>query len=131
MQPLCFLQYLTQFISAFFELLRTFFDDDIALFGSVVAVFVCREVEVEVGAAFEESFFRGVTLAERFLKTFVPIAFRFEFRLFENHVKGVQVMFQFEIDSPFGGWEDDGNLVFGPWDFIDVSSILLLANMNG
>ena len=37
------------------------------------------------------------------------------------------MMFQFEVDGPFGGGEDDGNLMFRPRNFIDVRRILLLV----
>ena len=86
-----------------------------------------RKVEIEVGATFEESFFRRVTLAEGFLETSIAVAFGFEFGFLENHVEGVEVMFQFEVDCSFGSGEDDGNFVFLPGDFIDISSILLSA----
>jgi hypothetical protein len=120
-----FLQHDPQLFFTFLELLGTFFDDDVALLRSVVAVLVRRKVEIEVGATFEESFFRRVTLAEGFLETFIAVAFGFEFGFLENHVEGVEMMFQFEVDCSFGGGEDDGNFVFRPGDFIDISSVLL------
>jgi hypothetical protein len=36
------------------------------------------------------------------------------------------MMLQFEVDGPFSGREDDGNLVFRPGDFVDVGGVLLL-----
>ena len=120
-----FLQNDAQLVFTFLELLGTFFDDDVALFRGIVTVLVSGEIEIEVGAAFEESFFRRVALAERFLETFIAVAFGFEFRLFEDHVEGVEMMFQFEVDCAFSCGEDNGNFVFRPGDFIDISRVLL------
>jgi len=63
-------------------------------------------------------------LTERFLETFVAVAFGFEFAFLEDHVKGVEVVFQFKIDRTFGGRKDNLDLVFCPWDLIDVCSVL-------
>lgn len=37
------------------------------------------------------------------------------------------MVFEFEINSAFGSGKDNGDFVFSPGDFIDVSGILLLA----
>lgn len=118
------LQHSLKFLFALLQLLRPLFDDDIALFRSVIAVLMGSKVEVEVRASFEKGFFRRVALAEGFLETLVAVTLGFELGLFEDHVEGIEMMLEFEVDGAFGGGEDDRDFVLDPWDFVDIGRIL-------